>query len=319
MLGSGTLGVSAVVGSVVEQRADDDSTGSTRRETALPVITPPAGPVWLRRHVFLLVLLDALAMTAATFAAKMLSFGPGLDILHVRELQIPYNALAFGTVPAWLVVQGMSSTYDVGPFGANQREVRRVISAAAHFLALIAVAYYIVHLDRLGRGFLIVIIPLATAFTLLGRSAARGWLHLQRTRGRAMRRAIVMGPRRQARLLATHLLRHPGAGVAPVAALLPGENAPLQISDNIQLPVLGTPDDVMDTLGRVQADVLLITASLGPGELRKLTWQLEGSGIDVLVAPTVGRLNWPQLDVRPVAGLPLLYVDRADLRTAGPA
>lgn len=307
------------MGSVVEQRADDEGeVAAPARAAASVPLTPPAGPAWLRRHVWLVVMLDAVAMAAATFLAKVLSFGTGPDVLHVRGFQIPYNALALGTVPAWLLVLGMSSTYDVGPFGTAYGEMRRVVSAAAHFLAVIAVAYYIVHLDRLGRGFLIVIIPLATAFTLMGRFGARGWLRFQRSRGASMRRAIVMGPRRQVRLLAAHLLAHTGSGVVPVAALVPGESVALPVGDH-ELPVVGTPDDVLGALGEVRADVLLITASMAPGELRKLTWQLEGSGIDVLVAPTVGRLTWPQLDVRPVAGLPLLYVDRADLRTPGPA
>lgn len=260
----------------------------------------------------MLVVLDALAMTGATFLAKVVSYGTGPDVFHVRGVEIPYNALALGTVPTWLVVLGTSRTYDVGPFGTSRGEMRRIVSAAAHFLALIAVAYYVVHLDRLGRGFLIVIIPLATAFTIAGRFAARGLLRLQRSRGQAMRRAILLGPRRQTRLLASHLLTHPGAGILPVAALVPGENAALATVDH-EIPVVGTPDDVLGALGQVRADVLLITAGLVPGELRKLTWQLEGNGIDVLVAPTVGRLSWPQIDIRPVAGLPLLYVDRTRL------
>ncbi|HEY8545691.1 MAG TPA: hypothetical protein VIL36_11610 [Acidimicrobiales bacterium] len=274
--------------------------------------TPPAGPTWLRRQLQLLVLLDAVAVAAATLSAKLLSIGPGPEHLTVRGTEIPYNALTLLTVPTWLVVLGMSRSYDIGPFGAGHREMRRVVSAAAHFLALIAVAYYVVHLERLGRGFLIVIVPLAAGFTLLGRFAARGWLQVQRSRGEAMRRAVVLGPRRQVRLLADHLLTHPGAGVVPVAALVPGDSVELPTGDG-HLPVAGTPDDVLGALGGVNADLLLITGSLAPGELRKLTWQLEGSGVDVLVAPTVGRITRPQLDVRPVAGLPLLYVDRAEL------
>lgn len=302
--------------SIVEHTRDS-GTGAPRSARAATTprtepVPPPAGPAWLRRHLRLLVLLDAIAVAAATLSAKMLSFGPGPDHLTVRGLEIPYNTLAALTVPTWLVVLGMSRSYDIGPFGTGHREMRRVVSAAAHFLALIAVAYYVVHLERLGRGFLIVIVPLATGFTLLGRFGARGWLQVQRSRGQAMRRAVVLGPRRQARLLADHLLAHPGAGVVPVAALVPGESAALP-AGGLRLPVAGTPDDVLGALGDVGADLLLITGSLAPGELRKLTWQLEGSGVDVLVAPTVGRINRPQLDVRPVAGLPLLYVDRGEL------
>lgn len=302
--------------SIVEHTRDDGA-GAPRRSLATTrpragPAPPPTGTGWLRRHLQLLVLLDATAVAIATLSAKMLSFGPGPDHLTVRGMEIPYNALTLLTVPTWLVVLGMSRSYDIGPFGTGHREMRRVVSAAAHFLALIAVAYYVVHLERLGRGFLIVIVPLAAGLTLLGRFAARGWLQVQRSRGQAMRRAVVLGPRRQARLLADHLLAHPGAGVVPVAALVPGESVALPAGDR-RLPVAGTPDDVVGALGDAHADLLLITGSLAPGELRKLTWQLEGSGVDVLVAPTVGRITRPQLDVRPVAGLPLLYVDRAEL------
>ena len=305
--------------SIVEQWSDE-GTGAPRGGPAsgngapTDPPSPPSGPGWLRRHLRLLVLLDAAAVTVATLSAKLLSFGPGPDHLTVRGMEIPYNALTFLTVPAWLVVLGMSRSYDIGPFGTGQREMRRVVSAAAHFLALIAVAYYVVHLERLGRGFLIVIVPLATALTLLGRFGARGWLQVQRSRGQAMRRAVVLGPRRQVRLLADHLLAHPGAGVVPVAAVVPGDSRALPAGDG-QLPVAGSPDDVVGALGAVGADLLLITGNLAPGELRKLTWQLEGSGVDVLVAPTVGHTITPQLDVRPIAGLPLLYVDRAELDT----
>jgi FlaA1/EpsC-like NDP-sugar epimerase len=299
------------VDSIVEQRRDHRS-GAPGGTLPPPAEPPPARPPWLRQHLRLLVLLDAVAVTVATLSAKLLSIGPGSEHLVIRGVEVPYNALAVAAVPTWLVVLGMSRSYDIGPFGAGHNEMRRVVSAAAHFLALVAVAYYVVHLERLGRGFLIVIVPLATAFTLLGRFAARGLLHLRRSRGQAVRRAVVMGPRRQARLLAGHLLAHSAAGVVPVAALVPGDSPALPAGGG-ELPVAGSPDDVRAALAQAGADLLLITGSLAPGELRKLTWQLEGSGVDVLVAPSVGRLTTSQLDVRPVAGLPLLYVDRADL------
>jgi len=301
----------AIVDSIVEQWTEEESVAPRRA----PVSAAPSGPAWLRQHVRMLVLFDALAVATSTIFAKVLSFGPGLDHFTVRGMEIPYNALTILTVPAWLVVLGTSRSYDVGPFGTGHNEMRRVVSAAAHFLALIAVAYYVIHLERLGRGFLIVIVPLATGLTLVGRFAARGILQLRRSRGQSMRRALVLGPRRQARLLADHLLAHPGAGIVPLAALVPGESVSLPTGDH-EIPVVGTPDGVLDALADSGADLLLITGSLAPGELRKLTWQLGGSGVDVLVAPTVGRLTTPQLDVRPVAGLPLLYVDRADLATA---
>jgi len=61
------------------------------------------------------------------------------------------------------------------------------------------------------------------------------------------------------------------------------------------------------------ADLLIVTGGMTGSDLRSLTWRLEGSGVAVMVAPTVAGLAGPQLDVRPVAGLPLLYVDHASL------
>ena len=44
-------------------------------------------------------------------------------------------------------------------------------------------------------------------------------------------------------------------------------------------------------------------------ELRELSWQLEGTGVDLLVAPAITDVAGPRIHIRPVAGLPLLHVD----------
>ncbi len=46
-----------------------------------------------------------------------------------------------------------------------------------------------------------------------------------------------------------------------------------------------------------------------PERLRELAWQLEGADVDLVVAPAMTDVAGPRVTVRPVAGLPLLYVD----------
>lgn len=275
-------------------------------------------PAWLRRHVQVLGLIDGLAAALATWLAKMVSFGTGPAELHLRTFEIPYAALMLVSVPTWLVVLATSRCYDVGPFGTGNGEPRRVVSAGAHFLAVMAVAYYLAHLENLGRGFLIAIVPLATALTLAGRAVARYRLHRQRRAGHAVRHAAVLGSGEGARGLLDHLAAHPDGGVVPVAALSSGAAEALRFGDR-ELPVIGEPDDAYQALARSDADLLIVAGPYAPGRLRRLAWQLEGTGVDVVVAPTMGQLVGPQLDVRPVAGLPLLYVDRTSLRTTSPA
>lgn len=286
-----------------------------------------AAPAWLHKHVQMLALLDALAAAAATAAAKALAFGLGSAAdLHVRSVHIPYAAFIVVSVPTWLAVLATSRCYDVGPFGTGNGEARRVVSAGAHFVAVLAVAYYLLHIQNLGRAFLAAIVPFAIGFTLLGRLLARYQLRLQRARGHATRRAIVMGLPRNTGLLLEHLAAHPYDGIAPVLVAVPGGEDELPATSRpAGVPVTDALDDVQAVLRALTttgADLLIVTGGMAGGDLRTLTWRLEGSGVAVMVAPTVAGLAGPQLDVRPVAGLPLLYVDHASLGlapVAGPA
>jgi exopolysaccharide biosynthesis polyprenyl glycosylphosphotransferase len=47
--------------------------------------------------------------------------------------------------------------------------------------------------------------------------------------------------------------------------------------------------------------------------LRRLAWDLEGRGVDLIVAPVLTDVAGPRIAIRPVAGLPLLHVDQPDI------
>jgi FlaA1/EpsC-like NDP-sugar epimerase len=315
-----------IVGSIIERRSNGGGPfeGRAGQPAAIAHTVVAEGapfkrpsPPWIRHHVQLLVAFDALAAAVATWLAKLHTFGTGPADLHVRSFEIPYAALMVLTVPTWVAVLATSRCYDVGPLGTGNSEARRVVSAGAHFLAVVAVAYYLAHLEQLGRGFLIAMVPWAIGLTLIGRAVARYQLHLQRSAGRAQRRALISGSPGSARQLLDHLAAHPHGGIEPVAALVADDGT---VSSTVSfgprgLPVVGTPDDALAVLARSDADLLVITGALAPGSLRRLTWQLEGTGVDVMVAPTAAHLAGPELDVRPVAGLPLLYVDHTMLQS----
>lgn len=278
-----------------------------RRAETHTSVTTQQRPRWLRRRLTTLVVLDGVAAIIATLASQLLAFGFAHAELVIRGTDVPYAAAMLAVVPTWICVLATSGGYDIGPFGEPTSTTRRVVNAGTHFLALMAVAYYLVHLEQLGRDFMIAIAPLATGFTLAGRAIGRTGLRVQRGRGHSTRHAVVVGPSSSSRPLLSHLGHHPEAGVVPVAALFPADD--LIDVNSLEVPVVGTPDDLFATLASTQADLVLLTGNLRPGELRDLTWKLEGRGVDVLVAPTVTQMA-AYFDVRPVAGLPLLYVDQ---------
>lgn len=50
--------------------------------------------------------------------------------------------------------------------------------------------------------------------------------------------------------------------------------------------------------------------------MRRIAWGLEGSGVDLVVAPSVADVAGPRVSVRPVSGMPLLHVDQPEFTGA---
>jgi exopolysaccharide biosynthesis polyprenyl glycosylphosphotransferase len=81
------------------------------------------------------------------------------------------------------------------------------------------------------------------------------------------------------------------------------------------VPVLGSLVDVIPVLERLGADSVVIAK--GPGitteDLRHLSYELEGTGIDLLVSPRLTNVMGSRISWRPIPGLPLLHVDEPEL------
>jgi exopolysaccharide biosynthesis polyprenyl glycosylphosphotransferase len=84
------------------------------------------------------------------------------------------------------------------------------------------------------------------------------------------------------------------------------------------VPVLGDETAVIDALRATAARIVAVsnTESLGTNGMRALAWQLEAVDADLVVAPGVVDVAGPRLHIHPVAGLPLLHVDRPQYRGA---
>ncbi len=323
-----------------------------------------ARPRWLTTYTAVLVVLDGTAMAAATLTAKISWLGINPDELHIRSFSIPYAAMIMATVPAWLVILALAGAYDLGPFGVSRGVWTHIVRAGAQLLAVVAVAYYILHLATLGRGVLAGLIPLAVALTLAGRALAGTALDELRRRGHARRSALVVGSRASVDAFVHQVETHPASGLTIVATSVidhegddtsrrdatPGDGArngeatessgradgaaghasngtgggnghngvadgsgteapagPAAVSGPAWQP---PPLLVSDALARTRAETLIVTGGLAHGQLRDIAWTLEGTGVELLVTHTPADIEGLRSEIRPVAGLPLLYLDR---------
>jgi exopolysaccharide biosynthesis polyprenyl glycosylphosphotransferase len=83
----------------------------------------------------------------------------------------------------------------------------------------------------------------------------------------------------------------------------------------VGVPVAGGLCDVAAAVRRFGADTVAVLAcpEMDGGRLRELAWELEKTGTDLFVAPTLLDVAGPRTTIRPVAGLPLLHVDHPEL------
>ena len=238
-------------------------------------------------------------MGAATLVAKVSWFGFDSAPLQIRSFTVPYSALALATVPTWLVILALAGAYNVGPTGVITGVGHRVVWAGAQLLAVVAVAYYVLHLAMLGR-------------RARGADPAGGGAHAA---GSHRRRADDAGPAppgpgqpyraRRGPTAGRRIARRP-AGGPPDRRADPGGHGRRRV-----VPGPGdTVAEVTEALAQTGAEVLVVTGGLARGRLRDLAWALQGTGVELLVTPAPAELEGLRTEIRPIAGLPLLYLDR---------
>lgn len=268
---------------------------------------------WHRPYVGALALGDGLAILAASLIAQSLRFDSLDGSVREAGAQVPYATIAIVVAPIWVTTMAICGVYDGRRLGNGSEEYRRILNGALRFLAAVAILSLAIKLD-LARSMVAMTIPLATLLTVVSHFCARRWLHGRRARGECMHRVLIVGLEHQASDLVRHFQRSSHAGMAVVGACVPTGSSILDV-DGKHIPVLGGPEDVVAAIHAAGADTVAIAdqASLHNGALRRLGWALEGTGVDLLVAPSVVDVAGPRIAIRPVAGLPLLHVEEPEL------
>jgi exopolysaccharide biosynthesis polyprenyl glycosylphosphotransferase len=225
-------------------------------------------------------------------------------------------AVAAGLVALWSASIAFAGGYEARILAVGSEEYKRLTKGALLALATggtLAFAFDV----PIGRGFLFGVVPLAFVLAGIARQVARKRLHQLQARGRFVHRVLVAGESRAVSHLVRHFRRAPFAGYRVVAACTADGSGTLAV-DGESIRVVGRPDDAVDALEQVDADTLAVADSttFAGTRLRDLAWRLEGSGVDLIVAPAVTEVAGPRIRVRPVAGVPLLHVEEPSLSGA---
>jgi exopolysaccharide biosynthesis polyprenyl glycosylphosphotransferase len=211
----------------------------------------------------------------------------------------------------WVGTVSLAGGYDSRFIGVGSDEFRRILSAAVSLTASVAIVSYSLKLD-VARGYVALAMPSTGLFDLAMRYWLRKHLHRMRSTGLCLQRVVVVGHPRQIAELAATLRRSSYHGMSIVGACLAG---PSRLTEIAEVPVFGGLDSVSTAVDSFGADTVAVLAcpEMNGVQLRDLAWELEKTGTDLCVAPALLDVAGPRTTIRPVAGLPLLHVDQAEL------
>lgn len=267
-----------------------------------------------RAYLRTTVIFDTFAIGVAVLVGYFARFG-GDD---PRGSDISYVVIGPAMVLVWLLSLRALRCYDDRVLGYGADEYRRVTAASLRLAGGIAITGYIANVG-VSRGFLGISFAVGTVGLVVARFAARKRLHRARARGTGWaRQVLVVGDTPHVLELVHTLRREPHAGYQVVGACIPDALlAPVPQRLN-GVPVVGSLRGVADAAVAIGADTVAVTASseLTATRLRRLGWQLEGTGIDLVLAPALTDVAGPRIHTTPVAGLPLIHVEAPEFRGA---
>ncbi len=277
--------------------------GPQRRAALATAVEPyelPSPATWQPRYVAALVVLDTLAaVLTGAVVLRLGAQGTAGDLL----------AVCAGLVLLWPALLGITGTYSQRLIGTGSDEFRKVGQAAVMLLAAAGFASYAAQVYP-SRSIVVFGVPALAVVSLLMRVGARRSLRLLRARGRCLKRVVVVGRGGAVLGLVDRLGRERFAGLEVVGTCVT-EGDQTRVGQVTGLPVGGL-GDVVTMAQRLGADSVAVTsASETAAEyLRTLSWQLEGTRMELLVAPGLVEVAGPRLHIRPFEGLPLLSVEQ---------
>ncbi len=283
-------------------------------------------PNWARGYVQRLVWVDVLAVLWGAAGAHVVH----VDRMNSELSQHPWSTRYLGVTlmlaACWLIALDWWGTRGSKIVGHGVDEYKRVFNATASLFGALVIGSYLFDLP-IPRTYVLVMMPAGLLALLVGRFVARRWLHRRRGQGQFMSDVLVVGSRSSLAGLLTDLARVPHAGYRVIGVCVdPATATDAEIESGgagrhpglLGTPILGGLDDVAGVALRSGAHAVAITATdaFGPAEVRRLSWELEDSEVELILAPALTNIAGPRIHTQPVAGLPFIHVERPQYRGA---
>jgi len=269
--------------------------------------------VWQHSFARRVLVTDTATVVLAVSFAQWARFGPESD--YAPEAFTYFSAYSVLLASLWLGALTLYHCRSARILGSGFEEYRRVIAASFWTFGAVAIVALLSRVD-IARGYLAFAFPLGTCGLLLGRKLWRRRLRARRLAGDCQTRVLAIGDRDAVAVLVGALMNDRGDGYVVIGAGVPGEPGArgdvITVGDAV-IPIIGDENDALDALGGTcTADTVALTDAehFGCSGIQRLTWRLEACDVDLVVSPGLLDVAGARLAMTPVAGMPLLHVEK---------
>lgn len=278
---------------------------SPNASAAAPLITPVRNR---RSLVKRLVLLDAIVLTAASVLAYWIRSRIGsTGALSPLKNEVP---AAIAVLPLWLVALHATGSYSPFHIAMGVNGIRKFLAGTT--LAVVSLGFISfllnLQLSRLYVGLLFVtaLVGGAAARLAVRSSLRKGW-----ARGAGVQNTLLVGVNEESVAVARAMQDELGYEVVGFLddRLSPGTKV---YEDTAVIAAI--TDDAVEVARRLGAGLVVVAPSaVESGTLQRLAVGLEGSEIDLAIAPSLFEVVTRRLTVEAVGNVPLLQVEQIRL------
>ncbi|MEI2279468.1 sugar transferase [Paenarthrobacter ilicis] len=265
------------------------------------------------RKPWTLVLTHSLRLADTVLVAAAVTAGLLLDTARNTSDAGPVVHLAIALLlgAAWMAALEIYRTRDPKVLGIGPEEYKRVLSATVRVFGFLALLAVIVRIEAFST-FVVVSLPVGVAALTASRWSFRRWLSREKSKGRCLSRALVVGEAQDVRYVIKQINKKSGAAYSIVGACLPGARRGTVISvDHLRVPVLSSIYGIARTVEQTGANAVIVAGPVPGGHrfIQELGWRLEENAAELVLAATLTNVAGPRIHWRPVEGLPLMHVD----------
>lgn len=243
-------------------------------------------------------------------------------------IDLPMPSSAFVNYPVAAVVLGGLWMITLSLSGSRSRRVvcrgieeyAIIMLATLQLFGMIAISALMFNVE-LSRLYLALVLPIGVVGLMVNRNYWRRAETNRRRRGDSQTSVLVVGTQQVARDIATTLMKDPATGYRVVGICTPDgpttKNRSIAIGD-LDIPIVGPDAAIVDAARRtgVSSVALAATDHLKPTAIRRLIWELDTIGVDLMVAPGLIDVATQRLHSREVAGMAMLEVSKPQYNRA---